>query len=281
MSAAVPAHSPLQLACLEDAQSVDDVLRNVDQIIDWSINAESHLGYFAAVYKRVTLAIRAAINDGEFDDGRRVAQLDVAFAQRYFNALNAYFHPNEYHGLTLPWEVAFAGDQDGRAIILQHMMSAFNAHISFDLGMACLTIAADSLDTLENDFNRVNALLCSQMPGMVGVMQQLSPEMRRTRWLIPDELGVFDRVLTKLRKGAWLFAVYMAQHPKKAERKRVHQLAWTAALGGWYLQPPARLTPFPALVRAIAKHESRNVADNIRAFEKISNTPDKLDEAYL
>jgi Family of unknown function (DUF5995) len=147
--------------------------------------------------------------------------------------------------------------------------------------MACLTIAADSLDTLENDFNRVNALLCSQMPGMVGVMQQLSPEMRRTRWLIPDELGVFDRVLTKLRKGAWLFAVYMAQHPKKAERKRVHQLAWTAALGGWYLQPPARLTPFPALVRAIAKHESRNVADNIRAFEKISNTPDKLDEAYL
>jgi hypothetical protein len=34
-------------------------------------------------------------------------------------------------------------------------------------------------------------------------------------------------------------------------------------------------------VRAIAKHESRNVADNIRAFEKISNTPDKVDESYL
>ena len=53
------------------------------------------------------------------------------------------------------------------------------------------------------------------------------------------------------------------------------------ALGSWYLQPPAGLTPFPVLVRAVAKHESRNVADNIRAFEEISNSPDKLDERYL
>jgi hypothetical protein len=281
MSAAVRTQPPLPLARLAEAQNVDDVLRNVDQIVDWSINAESHLGYFAVVYKRVTLAIRQAINDGQFDDGHRIAQLDVAFAQRYFNALNAYFHPNEYQGPTLPWEVPFVGDQDGQAIILQHLMSAFNAHISFDLGMACFTIAADSLDTLENDFNRVNALLCSQMPGMVAEMQRLSPEMRWMRRLIPDELGVFDRVLKTLRKGAWSFAKDMARHPTKAEQRRVHQLAWTATLGGWYLRPPARLTPFNALLRGVAKHESRNVADNIRALERISNSPDKLDEGYL
>ncbi len=281
MSASLHPHPLLQMPRLKEAENVDDVLHNVDQIVDWSIDTGSHLGYFAVVYKRITLAIRQAINDGQFDDGRRVAQLDVAFAQRYFDALNAYFYPNECQGLTLPWEVAFVGDQDGKAIILQHMMSAFNAHISFDLGMACFTIAADSLDTLTNDFNRVNAVLCSQMPGMVDVMQRLSPELRWMRRLMPDELGVFDRVLTKLRTGAWLFAIYMAMHPESAEQKRVHQLAWTAAMGSWYLQPPARLTPYSALVRAVAKHESRNVADNIRAFEGISNTPEKLDRAYL
>jgi Family of unknown function (DUF5995) len=276
-----PVDTALPLAPLEEAKSVDDVVRNVEQVIDWAIKAESHLGYFAAVYKRVTLAIRAAINDGEFDDGDRVARLDVAFAQRYFDALNAYFYPREYRGLTLPWQVAFVGNQDGKEIIMQYLMSAFNAHISFDLGMACVTVAADSLQSLENDFNRVNALLCSQMPGMVHVMQQLSPEMVWTRRLIPDELGVFNRILTKLRKGAWLFAVYMALHPEKAERKQVHQLAWTAALGSWYLQPPALLTPVPVIVRAVGRHESRNVARNIRAFEKKSNSPDKLDERYL
>jgi Family of unknown function (DUF5995) len=281
MSAAVTPSPPLQLARLAEAKNVDDVLRNVDQIVDWSINAESHLGYFAVIYKRVTLAIREAINDGQFDDGHRIAQLDVAFAQRYFNALNAYFYPNEYRGLTLPWEVAFVGAQDGQTIILQHMMTAFNAHISFDLGMACFTIAANSLDTLENDFNRVNALLCSQIPGIVAVLQRLSPELRWTRRLIPDELGVLNRVLMKLRKGAWLFAIYMALHPENAKQKRVNHAASTAALGAWYLQPPAQLTPFRALVRAVAKHESRNVADNIRALAGITNTPDKLDKAYL
>jgi len=233
------------------------------------------------VYKRITLAIHEAIADGQFDDGNRVARLDVAFAQRYFNALNAYFHPNEYPDLTLAWEVAFVGDQDGQAIILQHLMSAFTAHITFDLGMACFTIAPDSLDTLENDFNRVNAVLCSQIPGIIDVLQRLSPELRWIRRLLPDELGVFNWMLVKLRQGAWLFAIYMALNPENVIQKRVNQAASTAALGAWYLQPPAQLRPFRALVSAVAKHESHDVVANIRALEGISNAPDKLDEAYL
>jgi uncharacterized protein DUF5995 len=269
------------LARLEEPETIDDVLRNIDQIIDWAIKAESHIGYFAVLYKRVTLAIRGAINEGVFDDGHRIEELDVAFARRYFNALNAYFYPDECQGLTLPWGVAFVGDQDDQAIILQHMMAGLNAHITFDLGLAVLAIAANSLDSLENDFNRVNAVLCSQIPGILKVVDQLSPDLRWARWLIPDEVGVLKEALTKLRRGAWLFAIYMAMHPPNASEKAVHQEAWTAALGSWYLQPSARWTPFPRLVRAVAKHESRDVAGNIRALEGISNRPDKLDEAYL
>ena len=75
--------------------NVDDVLHNIEKIIDWAIKAESHIGYFAALYKRITLAIRDAVNDRAFDDGPRMEKLDVAFAQRYFDALNAYFYPHE------------------------------------------------------------------------------------------------------------------------------------------------------------------------------------------
>ena len=57
--------------------------------------------------------------------------------------------------------------------------------------------------------------------------------------------------------------------------------AWTAAVGSWYLQPSARWTLFPVLIRVIAKHESRDVAVNIRALEGITNTPEKLNKAYL
>jgi hypothetical protein len=281
MSASVAPHPPVQMARLEKPETIDDALRSIDQIIDWAIKAESHIGYFAALYKRVTVAIRKAINEGVFDDRHRMEELDVVFARRYFNALNAYFYPGEDHGLTLPWEVAFVGDQDGQAIIVQHMMAGLNAHITFDLGLAVLAVAGNSLDTLANDFNRVNALLCSQIPGILKVVDQLSPDLRWTRWVIPDELGVLKEALTKLRRGAWLFAIYMAMHPQNARDKTVNHAAWTAALGAWYLQPSGRWTPFPRLVRAIAKHESDDVAANIRALEEITNTPDKLNTAYL
>jgi hypothetical protein len=272
---------PLLLDRLEEPRIIEDVVRNIDQVIDWSIKAESCIGYFAALYKRITLAIHDAISDGVFDDGRRIEQLDVAFAQRYFNALNAYFHPDEYQGPTLPWEVSLVGEQNDQAIILQQMMTALNAHITFDLGLAAVAIAGNSLNTLANDFNRVNAVLASQIPGILDVIQQLSPELRWIRRVIPDEVSLIRRLLIKSRTAAWLFAVYLALHPDDARQKRVNHAAWTAALGAWYLQPPARLRLFPVLVRVVAKRESRDVAGNIRALEGITNSPDKLDKAYL
>ncbi|HWS94704.1 MAG TPA: DUF5995 family protein [Mycobacterium sp.] len=283
MSAPVTPSPPLPLERLEEPETIDDVLRAIDQILDWSINAQSNIGYFATLYKRVTVAIRDAINEGVFDDGHRMEQLDVAFARRYVNGLNAYFYPDEYQGPTLPWEVAFVGDQNGQAIILQHMMTGLNAHITFDLGLAVLAVAANSLDKLENDFNRVNALLCSQIPGILDVVEQLSPEFRVIRRVLPNkvEVALLKRMVTKLRRSAWYFAIYMDLHPESARERRVNQASWTAATGAWYLQPPARLTPFPILVRAIAKRESRNVASNLRALETIKHTPEKLDESYL
>ena len=94
---------PLLLGRLKEPETIDDVLRNIDEVIDWAIKTESHIGYFAALYKRTTVAIRQAINEGVFDDGRRMEQLDVVFATRYFNALNAYFYPGEYQPVTIPW----------------------------------------------------------------------------------------------------------------------------------------------------------------------------------
>jgi hypothetical protein len=273
--------NPVRPARLEVPNTIADAARSIDSVIDWSIQAHSAIGYFAVLYKRVTIAIGDAIDDGLFDDGPRMARLDVAFARRYFNALNAYFYPDDYDGLTLPWEVAFVGDQDQQATMLQHMLTGLNAHITFDLGLASLAVAPDSLDALENDFNRVNAVLCSQIPGLLDVVEELSPAVRWIRRLIPDEVGLLKRMLIKLRKSAWYFAIFMALNPSKAREKRVNQASWTAALGAWYLQPPTRLTLFPVLVRAIAKRENRDVAYNIKTLEGITNTPVKMSHAYL
>jgi len=275
MSAPVTPRPRLQMARLEKPETIDDVVHTLGQIVDWSIKAESHIGYFAALYKRITLAIHQAVGDGVFDNGRLIEELDVAFGRRYFNALNAYFYPDKYQDLTLPWGVTFVGDQDDQAIILQHMLAGLNAHITFDLGLGLLAVAGNSLDMLTGDYHRVNDVLCAQIPGIVRVVDQLSPDLRWARWLIPDEIGVLKRELTRLREGAWLFAIYMAMHRQSVRDKALHQEAWTAALSSWYLQPSGRWSPFPRLVRVVAKHESDDVASNIRALEEISNRPDR------
>jgi len=279
MSAPTPG-TPIPLGRLDEPETIDDVLRNIDRVIEWAIKAESHIGYFAVLYKRTTLAIRDAIKADVFDDGPRMGALDVAFARRYFNALHAYLCPDTSDDPTLPWEVAFVGDPDGQAIILQHLMAGLNAHITFDLGLAVFAVAANSMDSLQDDYYRVNGVLDSQVPGVLKVIEQLSPELRWTRWLIPDQVRVFDRTLTNLRRGAWDFAFYLATHRQNTREKTVHQEAWTAALGSWYLQPDERWTPFPRIVRAIAKHESHDVAGNLRALEEVSNTPHPPGKAH-
>jgi hypothetical protein len=266
---------PVVLERIEEPGTIDDVLRNIDRVIDWAKETRSGIGYFAVLYRRVTLGIRDAINDGRFLDGARIERLDVAFANRYFNALNAYFYPDEFEGLTLPWEVAFVGDPDHQAIILQHMLAGLNAHISFDLGLALLSVAGDWPDSLRNDYDRVNELLCSQIPGINREVQRLSPELRWLRLLIPDEIRLMQGQVTKMREGAWLFARYMATHPPNAREKTVHQEAWTATLSSWYLQPDGRWSPFPRLIRAVAKHECDDVRSNLDALEGISRRPEK------
>jgi hypothetical protein len=278
MSAPAPPGAPA-LDRLNEPGTIDDVLRNIDQVIDWAKEAKNPIGYFAVLYRRVTLGIRDAINDGTFVDGPRIERLDVAFAKRYFNALNAYFYPDEFHGLTLPWNVAFVGDQDRQAIIVQHMLAGLNAHIRFDLGLALLTVASDWPDSLRDDYDSVNVLLCNQIPGINTEVQGLSPELRWLRVLIPDEISVLQKALTKLREEAWLFARYMAMNPVSAKERAVHQEASTSALSSWYLQPSGRFSPFPTLVRAVAKHEKRNVRTNLDALEKVSKCPEKMAKA--
>jgi hypothetical protein len=280
MSTAVTPSPPLPLERLEKPETIDDVLRNIDQIIDWAKEAQNAIGYFAVLYRRVTLAIRDAINDGTFVDGPRIERLDVAFAKRYFTALNAYFYPDEFQGLTLPWKVAFVGDQEHQAIIVQHMLAGLNTHIRFDLGLALLTVAGDWPDSLRKDYDRVNVLLCRQIPGINKEVQRRSPELRWLRLLIPDEISEMQKALTKMREEAWLFAFYMAKHPRNATEKTVHQEAGTAALSSWYLQPSGRFSPFPKLVRAVAKHEKHNIRRNLDALEDISKRPEKMAKAH-
>lgn len=265
-----------------DPGTIDDVLRGLDQVVDWAIRAGSTVGYFAVLYKRITLAIRGAVADGTFSDGALIEQLDVVFARRYFNALNAFFCPGQFEGLTLPWEVAFLGDVHDEGTILQHMMAGLNAHITYDLAPALLLVAPADLAPLKDDFDRVNAVLGSQIPAILAEVEAVSPDLAWLRRGIPRETKLLARVVKKMRESAWMFALYVALNPHKAREKEVNQAAWTGALGAWYLEPPKSIAVLPWLVRVIARRESRDVSRNlIRLMPVTRMPPAKMMEAFL
>src|ERR1700758_1049208 len=102
MPAAPPPPAPIP-----PLSTLDPVVSALDSVIEWSIAASSRLGYFAALYKRITIAVRTAVNNGMFQDGSRMERFDAAFADRYFDALNGHFHPAQFPRPTRSWQKTF------------------------------------------------------------------------------------------------------------------------------------------------------------------------------
>ena len=47
---------------------IDTVITQLEQVVQWSEQNDNRIGYFAALYLRVTNAIRSKIGTGFFDD---------------------------------------------------------------------------------------------------------------------------------------------------------------------------------------------------------------------
>jgi Family of unknown function (DUF5995) len=255
---------------------LDAVVSALDSVIEWSIATSSRLGYFAAMYKRITIAVGVAVKNGAFQDGPRMERFDAAFASRYFDALNGYFHPNEFPRPTRAWQMTFdAADRDD-LIILQHMLAGVNAHIDLDLGITAQSIApALKLPGLHGDFNTVNAVLASQVNGMVDDVNRLSPELAELYQILADnEVLLIDQAVAALRDDAWRFAIVLAVLPGCARSliiwARDREVAVQADL---IYHPPGVIGLIQATVDEIAERESRDVVRNIQVLDEIASTP--------
>ena len=249
---------------LDPVHTITDVLDRLEEVIDWAIAAQSGLGYFAAAYKRVTLAVEAGINNGHFSDGDRMAKFDVMFAQRYFDALVTYFHPEGQRLPTHTWQWDFYGHDIDRPTILQHMLTSINAHVNLDLGIVAAEIGGADMDSLESDFNLINDIMAAEMTVFLDALAKISKVVRLLRWAITGEDFVLGRVLVILRSLAWTFATKLNSEKSRNSADIDLHDAWTALLGANFLYPPGHIDRF---MRWIANGESRDVAANIRVFD--------------
>jgi hypothetical protein len=170
------------------AKNLRQAIANFDTIVAWAINASSGIGYFATVYKRATIAISKAIDTpGGFQHPKVMTRFTMTFSQRYFDALNAHFRPDDYEGPTHVWQWAFDGLAYDEPIIFQHLLTAIDAHINLDLGISAAQVGAGAMDDLHDDFNMVNAILASQVQGVFDALAKVSPRTQTIRDLLPGD----------------------------------------------------------------------------------------------
>ena len=161
-------------------------------------------------------------------------------------------------------------------IILQHMLAGVNAHIELDLGIAAQTVAPGvNLAALHNDFNTVNAVLASQVSGVVNDLDELSPVLAALyRVLTGNEIFLIDEAVKTLRDSALTFARILALEPGLAHPvtiwARDQKVSTQAEL---IYDAPGLIGLLKEIVASIAARESRDVVKNIRELNEIAATP--------
>lgn len=230
-----PSDRPLPPLAVNEgpAKDIDDVIARLDALVSESLRDGLKIGYFAALYLRVTLAVKRAIIAGDvFRDNARMEELDVVFANRF---LRAWEKRRAGEAPSAPWQAAFAALEREELLVVQHLLLGMNAHINLDLGVAAAEVMrrrGQPIHELRADFVMINEVLArltrivqvqlGELSTAFGVLERVGPELQAKL------AGV---VMSGARDEAWDLAVELMDCPDVPTwRDTVRRRAKNAAL---------------------------------------------------
>jgi len=237
------------------ATTIDEVIMELDEIIAWARETNSRAGYFAALYRKVTVTVKDQIAVGYFEEGPRMERLDVRFANRYLDAFSRY---RAYEPTTKSWKMAFDALEAWPPVVMQHLLAGMNAHINLDLGIAAAEVAPGvALPGLRTDFDRINTLLAGLVDEVQGQLGQVWPPLR---WLLALARGSDDAIvnfsMAQARDAAWRNAERLAPLTGPQREAAVAEIdAAVAGLAERVLRPGAYLGAVVLAIRLFERGE--------------------------
>jgi hypothetical protein len=219
------------------ARTIDDVMRDLDEIIEYSRRENWRIGYFAALYHHVGVAFKQSTEHGVFQDTKCIEKLDVVFFDRFLAAVYTHRHGGSP---SKSWKVAFDAAERWRPTVLSHLLIGMNAHINFDLGIAvAATVPAAELEGFRSDFDKMNALLGS----LVGVVEQdLARIWPWFGWLHRFAGGVEDGIINFSMRGArelaWQSAESLAGMSPTERQAKIEEMDETVSELGHMIWKP-------------------------------------------
>ena len=244
MAALIKASYEPSRGSFRPAETIDEVITQLDGIVAQASRERGRAGYFAALYRGVTARVRDGIKRGDFEDGERMARLDVVFANRYLEALHR-FRAGE--PTSKCWQIAFTTAARWRPIVLQHLLLGMNAHINLDLGVAAAAVSTNGrLPELRRDFDAINAILCDMLDDVQDRLARIWPLMALLdRAGCRTDEAVMHFSILRARDAAWDVATTLARLDGEDVAREVERVdEWAAVL--------ARLIRTPGVTVSLA-----------------------------
>jgi hypothetical protein len=200
------------------ANSIQEVIDDLDSIISWSRTHQSPMGYFAMLYRRMTVAVRDGIQNNIFENGPGMELLDTTFANRYLHAWNAY--TSQQH-CSNAWYTTFEACSNQKLVVLQHLVAGVNAHINLDLGIAAAAVApGDKIFALQHDFDKINDVIASLLQGVQDSLCKIWFPLRALENIAGNQDVILNFSVATARKAAWANALALAFIP--ADMQDIH-----------------------------------------------------------
>jgi Family of unknown function (DUF5995) len=186
-------------------QSIADVLATMESIDALTVEGDG-LKWFNWLYFHVTQAVEARVSSGGFNNPRFLSDLDVQFAQLYFNALK---HSLSNQALPDCWESLFAQRNQIALTRIQFALAGINAHINHDLPIAIVSTCKSEALTPQHDTTQYDdyTSLNSTLDSLINEAKQ-TLNVRLLGAALPDVAQLENMVagwgVGAAREAAWI-----------------------------------------------------------------------------
>lgn len=243
---------------------ISEVITSLDEIVRQCQSSQNRMGYFAALYKRMTMAVRDGIAQHIFEDDDRMNRLDVVFAQRYLDAYHAY---NSGLPCSHAWKFAFDCSKEDDLIVIQHLLLGINAHINLDLAIAAAIVApGEAINSLSADFNKINSVIASLVDDVQESLSRVWLPMRLLGKIANgSENAVLNFSIDKARETSWANALLLSAMDKEQQDfyiRQMDEVVYTLAQG---IHSPGLLAEI--LVKTIHATEYDDISRTINLID--------------